>query len=242
MYYYLILALQGYCLYHMYTHRNPYYWFFIIMFIPVVGAVIYLITQVYNKRDAEKITNEITSIINPTKKIKDLEKHLQFSETYQNRVNLADAYLEIKDYNNAIPHYLEALEDQSQNQFYVTSKLIEAYYFVEDYDKVISYSNEIKNQSEFKKSRAQFILGLAQEKLGNFEAAETNLRQIDVRYSFYKERLTLAEFLISRDKIIEAKNILEAICNEAQHMTRTNNRIYRATILEAQKLLTELNK
>ena len=240
MHYYLILALQGYCLYHMYTHRNPYYWVFIIMFLPVVGSVIYLITQVYNKRHAAKITNDIAHIINPTKKVKDLEKRLQFSETYQNRVNLADAYLEIKDYKSAIPHYLEALEDQSQNQFYVISKLIEAYYFVEDYNKVITYADSIKNQSEFKKSRAQFILGLAQEKLGNYEAAETNLKQIDIRYSFYEERLTLAKYLISRDKKVEAKNILESICNEAQHMTRTNSRIYRTTIQEAQKLLAEV--
>ncbi|HEX9601690.1 MAG TPA: hypothetical protein VF985_09380, partial [Mariniflexile sp.] len=110
------------------------------MFIPVIGCIIYLITQVYNKHDAEKIQEEIVSVINPTKKIKDLEMRLQFAETYQNRVNLADALWDIKDYNNAIPHYLEALEDSSQNDFYVTNKLIETYYGIEDYNMVIFYA------------------------------------------------------------------------------------------------------
>jgi len=240
MYYYLIIALQGYCIYHMYKNRNPYYWAFLIIFLPVIGCAIYLITQVYNKQDAEKITSEITHIINPTKKITDLEKRLQFSETYQNRVNLADAYLENKDYNNALPHYLEALNDSSQNDFYVASKLVEVYFLMEDYNNAVLYAEKIKDRFEFKKSRTQFIYGLAEEKLGNFESAESNLRQIDIRYSFYEERLVLAKFLISRDKVADAKAILEEVQNESQHMTKTNKRIYRATIQEVEKLLSDL--
>jgi hypothetical protein len=240
--YYLILILQGYCIYHAYKHGNPYYWYFLILFIPVIGCIIYLITQVYNKRDAEKIQEEIVSVVNPTKKIKDLEKRLYFTETYQNRVNLADAFLDIKDYKNAIPHYLEALEDGSQNDFYVTNKLITAYYSIEDYGKVVLYAEKIKNQFEFKKSRAQFLYGLALEKLGNLEEAESNLRKIDIRYSFYNERLALAKFLISRDKTNDAKEILEEIHIESQNMTRPNKRIYGATVQEVDKLLAGISQ
>lgn len=240
MYYYLIIALQAYCLYHLFTNKNAYYWWFIILFLGPIGCVIYLITQVYNKRDAEKITNEITHIINPTKKIKDLEKQLEFSESYQNRVNLADTFLEIKDYNSALPHYLEALKDSSQNDFYVSSKLVEVYFLAEDYNNTVFYADKIKYRPEFKKSRTQFIYGLAQEKLGNFEDAEINLRQIDVRYSFYEERLILAKFLISQEKSEDAKAILEDVQTESQHMTKPNKRIYRNTILEVGKVLETL--
>ncbi|GAA4893483.1 tetratricopeptide repeat protein [Flaviramulus aquimarinus] len=211
------------------------------MFVPVIGCVIYLITQVYNKRDAEKITNEITHIINPTKKVRDLEKRLEFSESYQNRVNLADAYLEIKDYANAIMHYLEALEDQSQNNFYATKQLIEAFFSIEDNDSVILYVENIKNHPEYKKSRTQFLCGLALERVGKIEDAERNLRQIDIRYSFYDERLILAKFLLNIKKDEDAKAILNDIYTESSHMTKPNKRLYRATILEVEKLLKELN-
>ena len=241
MHYYLIIALQAYCLYHLYTHRNAYYWWFLILFVPVLGCIIYLITQVYNKRDAEKITSEITHIINPTKKIIDLEKQLQFSESYQNRINLADAYLEIKDYNSAIAHYLEALEDVSQNDFYVIKKLMEAYFNIEDFDKVILYAEKIKGHVEFKKSRTQFLYGLALERVGKIEEAEQNLEQIDVRYSFYDERLIYAKFLLSINKNQEAKEVLEAIFTESKHMTKPNKRIYRTTILEVEKILADWN-
>ncbi|WP_303318084.1 hypothetical protein Q4Q34_11895 [Flavivirga abyssicola] len=239
MYFYLIIALQAFCLYHLYKNRNPYYWAFLIFFIPVLGCIIYLITQVYNKRDAEKITNEITHIINPTKKVRDLEKQLQFSESYQNRVNLADAYLEIKDYNNAIPHYLEALEDSSQSDFYVTKQLIEAYFNIEDCESVILYVEKIKEHPEFKKSRTQFLYGLALERVGKLEEAEEHLKQIDIRYSFYDERLIYAKFLLSRGKKEQAKAVLEDVHTESQHMTKPNKRIYRGTILEVEKLLAD---
>lgn len=238
--YYLIIALQGFCIYHLLKHRNAYYWIFLIIFLPVIGCIIYLITQVYNKRDAEKITNEITHIINPTKKIRDLEKQLQFSDSYQNRVNLADAYLDIKDYNNAITNYLEALDDNFQNDLYVIKQLIEAYFNIENCEQVVLYAQKIKDHSEFKKSRSQFLYGLALERLGNFDEAESNLRAIDVRYSFYNERLILAKFLISRKKETEAKEILEDIQNEALHMTKPNKRLYNSTILEVAKILNSL--
>src|SRR5690606_6085484 len=166
------------------------------------------ITQVYNKRDAEKLQDNLVNIIHPTKRIKDLEKKLRFSETYQNRVNLADAYLENKDYKNAIPHYLDALHDNLQNDLYATKQLVECYFNVEDYNNVILYAENIKDSQEFIKSKSQFFYGLALEKLERLDEAEINLKQIDIRYSFYEERFVLAKFLLHRNKTEEAKTIL----------------------------------
>src|SRR5690606_33838427 len=195
MYDYFVIALQVYCIYHLFKDRNTYYWIFDILFVRLFRSGIYLITQVDPKGDADKIQDNVVYMINHTKRIKDLEKRLQFSETYQNRVNLADAYLENKDYKSAIPHYLDALHDNLQNDLYATKQLIVCYYNVEAYDEVILYAETIKDNSEFLKSKSQFFYGLALEKLGRLDEAEANLRQIDIRYSFYEERFILAKFL-----------------------------------------------
>ncbi len=240
MWYFMVIALQAFCIYHAIKHRRPYYWIFIIFFLSFIGCILYIITQVYNKRDAEKITSEITSIINPTKKIKDLEKQLDFADTYQNRVNLADAYLENKDYINAITHYKEALDGNFQNDFYVIKNMIEAYHHLEDYTSVVSYGAQIATHSEFKKSRTQFLYGLALEKEGDVLAAEENLSAIDIRFSFYDERLVYAKFLLQINKKEAATEILEALVAEGQHMTKPNKRLYGSTIKAAEKLLAEL--
>ena len=119
-------------------------------------SIIYIITQVFNKNDVEKIQSEITTIINPTKKIKDFEAWLQFSETFQNRVNLADAYFEIGNLGNASKHYQASLKANFKNDFYVIKQLIASYFELNDYENVLVYSEIIKNNSEFENSIPQF--------------------------------------------------------------------------------------
>lgn len=240
MYYYLILALQGYCIYHLIKNRNSYYWIFLILFIPVIGSIIYIATQVFNKNDVDKIQSELTTIINPTKKITDLEARLQFSETFQNRVNLADAYYENKDFASATKHYQASLKDNFQNDFYVVKQVVSSYFELNDYENVLLYSEKVKNNPEFENSVSQFLYGLALDKVGRTDKAEIELRKIDTRYSNYNERLILAEFLLEKGKKDDAKEILQEISIESQHMNKDNKRIYRETITQVEKLLKEI--
>ena len=237
MLYYLILGLQGFCIYHLIKNRNEYYWLFLIIFIPVIGCVIYLVTQVYNKRDANKLQENLTAILVPTKKVNDLKKKLEFANTYQNRVNLADAYVEMKDYENAILHYKEALKDTSQNDFHCLEQLVSCYYHTENYELSISTAQKINTHIDFAKSEAQFNYALALKNAGELDKAEAELRKVDQRYSNYSKRLVLAKFLIERNKIEGAKAILTEMSRESQHMKPKNKRLHRATFTEVAHLL-----
>ncbi|QTE22192.1 CDC27 family protein [Polaribacter cellanae] len=238
MYYYIIIALQIFCFYHCYKNGKEYYWYFIIFFIPLIGCVIYLATQVVNKREVSIISEEITTIINPTKKIKDLEKKVEFSETFQNKINLADAYSEIKDFNNAILYYEKALDSGFKNDPYTLNKLIKCYFKVGNFDKVITYSQKINLEKDFKESI--YFYGLALEQKGNFEEAETQLKKLDIRYSNYNERLELSNFLIRRNKKTDAKEVLEEMLQEIKSMSKQNAKKYRGVYIEAEKIANGL--
>jgi len=240
MHYYLIIALQAFCFYHAYKNQKPYYFYFLIFFIPVIGSLIYIITQVYNKNDADKIQDEITAIINPTKKIKDLEKKIEFSDTYTNRIELADAYVQNTDMPNAIVNYKKTLEDIDQNDLYARQRLVLCYFHLKDYVGVVEHAEIIKDKSEFKGSKQQFCYGLALKELGKVEQAEVQLKQIDRPYSNYDERLELAKFYLENNRVSEGSELLEEIHIESQHMTKPNRRIYRTTIVEVERLLKTL--
>ena len=241
MLYYLIIGLQLYCAYHAYTTRNRIYWYLVIFLAPLLGSVIYLITQVFTKRDVEKVQQEITSVINPTAKVKDLEAKVVFSDTFQNRLDLADAYFEIKDYGNAIHHYKEALSGSHSQDYYGNQQLLKAYYYFDEYQEVITIAQVIKDKSDFSSSKAQFLYGLSLSKVGRDEEAEVILKKVDQRYSNYEERLTLAKFLRDNNKEEEAKELLSELLSEGAHMTKPNRRTYRNTFIEIQKLYSELN-
>lgn len=110
MLYYVIIALQGFCIYHGYKNKREYYWFLLIILLPAIGCLIYLFTQVFSERDINKVQNELTSLVNPTKKITDLEKKIQFIDSFESRVGLGDAYLESGFFNAAIEKYEASLE------------------------------------------------------------------------------------------------------------------------------------
>jgi len=173
--YYLTVILQIYCLYHAYKNRNDYYWYFIIFFVPVIGCIIYLFTQVVNRKDVVNIKEEISTIINPTKKINDLQKLLQFSETFQNKINLADAYLENKDFKNAILYYKKALEGSFRNDSHTINKLLICHFYSNNFDKVIECAKKINLDKDFQNSIYFYGLALEKKKKNN---AKTLLEEI----------------------------------------------------------------
>ncbi|MCL7763642.1 tetratricopeptide repeat protein [Polaribacter sp. Z014] len=213
------------------------YWYFIIFFIPLIGCIIYLLTQVINKSDVTNITEEITTIINPTKKIKDLETALKFSNTFQNKINLADAYAQNKEYKKAIDTYEKALESNFKDDPYTLNKLITCYFNTQNFDKVIEYAQKIDLQKDFKETI--FFYGLALEQKGALEKAEIQLRKIDIRYSHYNERLELSKFLIRHHKKDAAKEVLTEVIAEITAMTNVNARKHRSILSEASKILNE---
>ncbi len=231
MLYYLIIGLKFYCAYHVYTTRNKMYWYLIIFLIPVLGSFIYLITHVFTKRDVEKVQKEFTAVINPTAKVKNLEAKVAFSDTFQNRLDLADAYVEIKDPGNAIHHYKEALSGSHSQDYYGNEQLVKAYYAFDEYNEVITAAQVIKDISDFSSSKAQFLYGLSLSKVGRDEEAEVVLKKVDQRYSNYEERLILAQFYKENNKLTEAKELLQELLNEGVYMTKPNKRMYRTTFI-----------
>jgi len=241
MHYYLIIALQAYCIYHSVKNKNDYYWIFIILFIPAIGSIIYLITQVFNKRGIERVQDDLVAIINPTKKIIDLKKQLEFSDTFSNKVNLADAYIEIGDYKNAILHYEDAIDSMFSGDIYVLSRLVEAYFYDQDYNNVIKNYRSLEGKNEKTKPRNRLYYGLSLGKLGKTTLAENELKKLDISFSNYNERLLLAEYLIDQNKKEEAKIVLQKIYDESKHFTKDNRRAHSRTINAVQALLKTTN-
>ncbi|WP_046743568.1 hypothetical protein [Kordia zhangzhouensis] len=235
-----VLILQLFCLYHAYKNKKDAFWYYLIFILPLIGAIIYLITQVFNKADIEKVTDEIATAIIPSKKVKDAEKRLAFADTFQNRVALADAHFENGNFEEASTHYNAVLKGNFQNDFYVISQLINAKNHMQCYEEVIQLAEKVKNKQEFKNSKTQYVYGLALDAVGRTEEAEENLKTIDQRYSNYAERLMLAKFYERNGKSAATIEILDEIIAESEHMSTHNKRMYRFVVQEVKKFRTEL--
>ncbi|WP_298480758.1 hypothetical protein [uncultured Maribacter sp.] len=194
--------------------------------------------NVIRKNDVDKLQKDITAVINPTKKIKTLEKKLQFSDSFENKVALADAYLENKMYAEAITQYQAALTNMFKNDFYVISKLQECHYFSSDFATSLEYAQRIIDTPKFKKYRSFFLYGMALEKEGQVEKAEEVLKSYNAPYSKYQERLELAKFYIRNNKLSASKEVLQEIITESENMSKPSYKQNKAIIIKAKELFT----
>lgn len=199
-----------------------------------------MLTQMVQKNEVSKLQEDLTTMINPTKKIKDLQAELEFADTFQNKVNLADALLENGNYQQATDHYRDALEGNFSNDVHVKIQLIRCHEALGNSDWIIDEAESIKDHSEFLKSPYALYYGLALDAAGRSQEAEPYLKRVDQRYSNYPQRVRLAAHYKDKNETSRAKEILEEILSEAGTMGKESRRLHRVAVNEAQKLLQSL--
>lgn len=196
--------------------------------------------NVVRKSDVEKDQENIIQTLNPTKKVRDLEKKLKFSETFENKVALADVYMENGMFEKAIEHYNSSLVDMFKNDYYVLSRIQEAYFGLNDMDLSLKTAEKINDNKKFLKSNANFLYAKALERKGDLDLAEEQFRSFDAPYNYYHQRLEFAKFLMRVQKDDEAKQLLQEIANESESMSRQSYRANRLTIKLVKEELAKL--
>ncbi|HEY8937946.1 MAG TPA: hypothetical protein VIM65_22140 [Cyclobacteriaceae bacterium] len=104
-YYSPLLILQGFCLYHAYKNHAEQRWYWLIMFLPGIGCIIYLYQNFYSSRNIKNIEQGLKQVVNSNYKIEQLEKSLRFVDNYANKLNLADAYMDHGRFKEAVDLY-----------------------------------------------------------------------------------------------------------------------------------------
>src|SRR5882762_10969040 len=92
-FYYITIGLQAICAIHCVRKGNQNKWLWLIIFLPVVGSLIYIFTEIFTGNDMANVQSGMGAVFNPSGKIKKLEDNLRFADTFANKVALADAYL-----------------------------------------------------------------------------------------------------------------------------------------------------
>lgn len=219
-YYYIIIALQAICVFHSFRTGNQSRWIWVIIFLPLVGCVAYLFMEVLNRQHVSSIQADVSKLVNPTGKIKELEKKFLFTDTFANRVALADAYIDKALYQKAIDLYEPALKGLFENNEHVIEQLIFAYYKLERFHDAAKLAPRISKKLNFTKTRANLLYALSLEKIGEVSSAESEFKRMNHRFSNYESRYNYGEFLVRSNRIEEADEVFASIVNEGKHMSR----------------------
>lgn len=213
-----ILLLQLFCVYHAYTRHEQQKWFWIIMFFPFFGSLFYLYHTFYSRRNIENLAEEVKgTLINDYRTTK-LEKELNFSETFANKMKLADEYYQKGAYEKARQLYESCLEGMYKGDTGLLMKLINLNHHLNQHDEIIKYGEQIIDEKTFNQSNEKIILAWAYAKKGLLEKAEKLFKEADIRFSNYEQRLEFAKFLEQEGEMDRAKKKLEELMNEIEAM------------------------
>ncbi|MBE9585290.1 PLDc N-terminal domain-containing protein [Mucilaginibacter sp. JRF] len=225
--YYIPFILQGICAIHCIRNGHQQKWLWVIIVLPVIGCIAYLYSEVISGRRMRQPNIDVKAMLNPGVKYKRLEEQLRFSDTFANRIKLADAYLQGGFTQQAIELYEASLTGAFEENEHVLQQLIVAYTQSERYDDAIATAKKIYKLPQFIRSRSHILYAIALEKTGNIAQAETEFKLMKGRYSYFEQRYEYALFLSRNDRSADAADILADMLEEQQHLTpveRKSNR------------------
>src|ERR1700761_2308847 len=170
--YYIEICLQVVCALHCIRRGTQGRWLWIIVFLPLIGCIIYIVSEMRPRRSIRAPKIDIGAVINPSAKLKRLEEDLKFTDTFDNRIKLADAYLAANQTDRAIELYEKSLTGAFAENEHGIAQLAVAYYQTERYGDTIKWLKKIYNTHQFARSSTHILYAKALELTGNTEAAE----------------------------------------------------------------------
>jgi hypothetical protein len=235
-FYYVTVGLQIICVLHCMNRGNQ-RWIWVIVFLPLVGCIAYFFTEIMPVGQLRGWQSGVGSLFNPAGRISRLENNLRFTDTFNNRVMLADAYLVNGRTDEAIELYTSSLTGAFTENEYVIAKLIIAYFEKQRYADLVALARKIYARPGFKGSKTHILYARALEMSGDPAGAEREFNTMKARFSFFEARYQYGLFLRRAGRAAEATQIFREIANESTHLGSRERRDNRTWILRAKEEL-----
>jgi hypothetical protein len=236
-YYLVIIGLQGFCLFHAYKNNNQQKWYWLIIFLPFIGCLIYLYENFYNRRNINTLTEGVKVLVYNNYALEKLEKEVKYSETITNKMNLAEAYTERGRYSEALKLYESCKTGFYENNPELLQKLLRGYFLNKEYDKAIVIGQQLENVKSGGDMEDKVGYAWALHYTGNTTKAEAKFKALDAKFANFPARIEYAKFLIEIGKPNDAKTVLNAIGEEHEAMDSYEKSAKRGVAREAKRVL-----
>jgi hypothetical protein len=213
-----------------------------LILLPIIGCLYYIYSEIISNRNTFK-----PRAINPVKttvtnyNVKKLEEELRFTDTFANRVKLADAYLATGQADKAVELYKASLTGAFAENEHVIQQLIVAYYELEEFEEVIPLAKKIYKLPQFARSKAHLLYALSLEELGNIEQAENEFKAMKGRFSYFEQRYQYGLFLMRIGRDEDAHTIFTDMLNEEPQLGAIEKKSNRVWLSKAKDELKKIS-
>lgn len=244
-YYYIIFALEAFCFIHCIRRGGNQRWLWMIFLMPLIGCLYYIYSEILSNRGIRAPKINVEAVINPGAKIKRLEDEVRFTDTFANRVKLADAYLDAGLTDKALEIYQNSLTGAFAENEHVMAQLIVAYFEKGQYNEIIPIAKKLYKLPQFARSKAHILYAKSLEFTYQEEQAENEFKLMKGRYSYFEPRYEYGLFLTRAGRDDDAWQIFTDMLNEQSHLSpveRKSNKVWFAKAKDEVKKLSTVRK
>ena len=217
----IIILLQLTVVYHAFKNRRPYYWIFVIMAFPVLGALVYFLVEVLpgsrSERDLKKIGNDIVKAINPDREVKRRAEELAICGSVENKLKMAEELVERGMFDEAIDLFKRARE----GQYYFAPDLLygfaRARFFNGEYLEARKLLGELQvHAPRYYQQEVALMSARAAAKFGDRSTARAEMESLLDNVVGLEARYRYAEVLFEDGQAARAKAELERLIDHAK--------------------------
>jgi len=232
-----LLILQGICLYHAYRTRAEQRWYWAIIFIPVVGCILYIFYNIISGRNVQAVTRTIQQAVNSNYRIEHLEKQLRFVDNVANKINLADAYMAADRCAEALTLYQQCLNDMFMaDDPALQMKALQAAYGSGNMELAIRYGGALENEKSFRNAEARIAYAWAFHRTGQTAKALTIFKDLDKSFTNYPHRVAYAKLLEELNDAESLRTLVGELLDEFSHMKGPERRYHQAVIYRVKEM------
>jgi hypothetical protein len=206
----LVGGLDVLCLIHAARARQPYYWFMIIVSLPLAGSIAYFLMEVLpdmrHSRAGREVAQDIGAVIDPDKQIREATAHLAKSDTAENRKTLAEALIAKERFGEAQQLYETALTGAHVDDPALMMGLARARFGLKDYAGVCKTLDDLRvAHPDFESAEGHMLYARSREGAGELDQALTEYGSLAGYFSGEEARCRYALLLQKMGRVDEAR-------------------------------------
>jgi hypothetical protein len=209
---YITIGIQAVCVIHILYTRNDYWWFFIVLFFPIIGGLFYIYHELYPDFRSGGFHAVLDRFKTKAGRIREAEERLEESDTIENRIALAHQLTEARRYDDALKTLGPCFEGMYKDDAYVLIELADIQFLRGDHGKTKETCMKILQKCpKDVVQHAKTLLARSHEALREDAQAEALYKEILPESSGEEVRYRYAELLGRTGREAEALRMLKII-------------------------------
>jgi len=241
----ITVAAQIACIVHIIRQGRSWLWIWLIIFVPAIGAVVYFIVEVLPDLRAGGRSRGVSLKLPETsgRAIKRLQEKLEFTNTVENRVELARAYLAANRIEEATETIAPALKGVFKDDPVLTLEMAEIHLRAGRPGEALAALDVLDRMgSRDGRQRRQILAARSLEALGRIDEAKAKFEESLGQGSGEEARCAFAQMLARQGEVASARRLFEEILQNAKRGGGTYRRFNREWIDRAKSDLAALPK